>query len=626
MKKKELVVIHEFGTLIKKGQKVFLNDEEDEEAISEIAFNNLWNFILENKSSDDVEQVMSVHQKKGRQYIKCSRYVGTVQTKDGCTIEILPKIYASSKNTLCDVKTSRKVFLNMLRNFKDSDSRSFQNANLATSENFPILETYVSNYLSETENLLRTGIKKNYSRIQENAPFLKGKLLVQKQISKNVIDKVHFQIEYTKYLEDIPQNRLIVSTLHKLNQITDSNVNKARINKLLSILSDIPESSNITSDLQVSLVSNRLYECYRNLMQWSSQFLLNKGFTTFSGNHVNQALLFSAEKLFEDYVAALFKSYTRRHPGYNAYSQHTRYFLVDKHNNHGKFRIRPDIFLESTDKLDFASYENIILDTKWKIINENKPDKNYLMSISDMYQLYAYGQKYSLGEAYGFDAHPKLVLIYPATASFTKTLPAFFYEEIKKEFGLRLVVCPFDLSKTSREDVDKQIERILEEANKTETAEGTFYTKQAVVPFEQDTITNSYDRIIQRNGRYTTDRYMLIGFVKSEEHWKWIFKNNLYNVRFDERPGSITMNEVHITPSRILLYDRKGKAFLCSVNQSETFYLDNGKMEALNYPEPNGVFYKLYSIQNAEPHGKIDLDELNTKYKCNGGKPVFVKY
>ena len=53
MKKQSLVVIHEFGTLIKKDEKVFLNDKEDEVELSEITFSNLWDFILENKKRND---------------------------------------------------------------------------------------------------------------------------------------------------------------------------------------------------------------------------------------------------------------------------------------------------------------------------------------------------------------------------------------------------------------------------------------------------------------------------------------------------------------------------------------------------------------------------------------------
>ena len=624
MKKQSLVVIHEFGTLIKKDEKVFLNDKEDEVELSEITFSNLWDFILENKTSDDLEQVMSVHKKKGRQYIKCSRYVGTIQTKDGCTIEILPKIFGCSSRSDQDIKKSRKVFLHMLKNFRDSDSKSFQNANLSTSENFPILEVYISNYLSETENLLRTGLKKNYTKIQENSGFLIGRLLVQKQISRNLTDKTHLQIEYAKYLENIPQNRLIVSTLNKLVQLTYSNSNKARIYKLLAVFSEIPESTNINADLQISLSANRLFASYDNLMHWSSQFLLNRGFTTFSGNHVNQSLLFSAEKLFESYVAALFKSYTRRHPGYNVYTQHRKYYLVDKHNKHGKFQIRPDIFVESADKSDFTSYENIILDTKWKIIDENKPDKNYFMSISDMYQLYAYGQKYSLGEGYFYDVHPRLVLIYPATESFTKELPAFFYEEIKREFGLRLTVVPFNLSKLKQNEIDEQIKTILESANKNELSDGKEYSRENVILSEPSEYPSQID--MEKHN----SRYMMFGYVKSAEHLEWIKMTHLYNVRMGSRPGALTDEEVWINPSRIVLYDREGNSWLCTVNQSEEIYADSGKIVKLGYPNPQSDYYKLFRIQDIKEHGKISLEDLNTKYKCYGdekrGRPIFVRY
>lgn len=624
MNKRKLVVIHEFGTLIKEGEGgVFLNDKEDEVELPELSFNNLWDFILENKTSDDLDQVMSVHKKKGREYIKCSRYVGTIQTKDGCTIEILPKIYGCSSRSKEDIERARKIFLNMLRHFKDSDSRSFQNANLSTSENFPILEVYISNYISETEELLRTGIKKNYTKIQENSSFLKGRLFVQKQICKNLTDKTHFQIEYTKYLEDIPQNRLIVSTLNKLLQLIYSNSNKARIYKLLAVFSEIPESSKINSDLQVSLSANRLFASYENLMQWSSQFLLNKGFTTFSGNHVNQSLLFSAEKLFESYVAALFKSYTRRHPGYDVHTQHKKYFLVDKHNKHGKFQLRPDIFVESTDKSDFTAYENIILDTKWKIIDENKPDKNYFVSISDMYQLYAYGQKYALGDAYFYDVQPRLVLIYPATASFTKELPAFFYEELKKEFGLRLTVCPFNLSKLKQEEIDEQIQSILDAANKNELSDGQEYSRK------HDLLTEPAKYHLHLDMDIHNSKYMLFGYVKSPEHFEWIKNTHLYNGRMGSVPGELSDEDVLINPSRIVLYDKDGNSWMCTVNQSEELYFDSGKIAKLGYPDPHNDYYKLFRIQDIKEHGKISLKELNEKYNCyneNKGKPVFVRY
>ncbi|MCD5997555.1 hypothetical protein KDX38_28945, partial [Pseudomonas sp. CDFA 602] len=74
-----------------------------------------------------------------------------------------------------------------------------------------------------------------------------------------------------------------------------------------------------------------------------------------------------------------------------------------------------------------------VLDTKWKRLDSTSGSKNYGLSQSDFYQLFAYGQKYLGGEG-------DLVLIYPRRASFQEALPGFEFSA-----GLRLWVVPFDL-------------------------------------------------------------------------------------------------------------------------------------------------------------------------------------
>ena len=57
----------------------------------------------------------------------------------------------------------------------------------------------------------------------------------------------------------------------------------------------IDASINYTTDFSKVKIdrNNRDYEI---IMQWSKVFLLNKSFTTFSGNNNSRALLFSMEK------------------------------------------------------------------------------------------------------------------------------------------------------------------------------------------------------------------------------------------------------------------------------------------------------------------------------------------
>ena len=613
MKKTKPIITYEFATLYIEGQ----THKEGDTPLSEITFNNLWDFILSNKSTDDTDNIMSVHTRGGRRYIKLGRYVGTIQTKNGQVIEILPKIYKASGEQEQDQNLCRKIFLNMLRHFTDSKARSFQNATLNTQKNFPILETYITNYVNAVETLILGGIRKDYTRVEENQRFLKGKLDFAKQITKNSTNKARFAIQYKKYIENIPHNRIIVATLKKLFNVSHSTTNKSKIAYLLTLLADIPVSTNIKEDLQKSNVSNRLFTSYKMIIEWSTQFLLNKGFTTFSGKTVNQSLLFQAEKLFEDFIAYLFKKYAYT---YKVDAQHTKYFLVDKHIGRRMFQLRPDIVVESNNHS--LNYDCTIIDTKWKAIDSTRPNNHYLIDMKDMYQLYAYGQKYRLGQSkeVGFDVIPKLVLVYPYSEKFTKQLPEFIYEDIKEKIGLKLMVVPFDLTDAST--YEKQIHNIIHSLN----------VKPNVQPiYNYDWEDNTLPLIAAEEPiLYEKSTTMLVGCYKSKDHLEWIKNNNLYNIRLGNRDGAICKSGLIVSASRLLLYDYKNPT------NYEVFHLDSSKqiianndlMQSKNYPNlKSNRDYILYVLGDCiEDKPSYNVNELKQRYapKLRIGSPFFV--
>ncbi len=153
------------------------------------------------------------------------------------------------------------------------------------------------------------------------------------------------------------------------------------------------------------------------------------------------AILFPMEKIFEDYIAFLFSKYS---DGFKIKVQDKSYFLVEKHNGEPKFRLKPDIVI------DKESIRKKIVDTKWKLIDQFAEKKNYNISQADMYQLYAYGKKYTSD-----CIDPCLVLLYPSNPNFSNKLENFIYEG-----DLTLEAIPFDLS-GNEEHQQKQIENIL---------------------------------------------------------------------------------------------------------------------------------------------------------------------
>lgn len=624
MKSKEPIISYEFGNLYIDGQP----HKEGDTALPRISFDNLWNFILSNNANDDTDCIMSVHTRGGRRYIRTGRFVGTIQTKDGQIIEILPKIYKSSGQQEDDKETCRKVFLNMLRHFSDTKAKTFQNTGLDTRKNFPILEVYISNYIAAVEELVLGGLKKNYSRVSENQKFLKGKLDIPRHISKNIADKSRFAIQYNKYIEDIPQNRIVVSTLRKLYEVSHSTTNKARISSLLGLLSDISSSSNVENDLKLSLSTNRLFSAYDMLIKWSSQFLLNKGFTNFSGTCVNQSLLFQAERLFENFVAYLFKKYAPTYDVSNpitADAQNTRYCLVDRHSDgKGMFRLRPDIVVE-TDK-DNTHYECIIIDTKWKAIDGENPNRNYLIDMKDMYQLYAYGQKYSQGESprVGHTVVPKLILLYPYSEKFTQPLPKFVYEDILDRYGLSLMVVPFDL--TDSRSYEKQVHNIIKSVRVAKGRQPIllhYDLEDSTLPLVAAESVPEYTPMVKSD-------MMLVGCYKDKKHKEWILTHHLYNIRLGRRNGALDKSGLMIAASRLLLYDKDHP------EDYQVFELDTTKhvlasptiMQEKNYPSKKySRSYVLYFMGGeVDDHPTYNVDMLKKEYAPNlkNNAPFFV--
>lgn len=613
MNKKKPIITYEFGTLYKEGDP----HNEGDTPLSLATFNNLWDFILSNKANEDTDVVMSVYKRRGNNCIRTGRYVGTIQTKNGQVIEVLPKIYKASGQQEENKEVCRTVFLNMLKHFTDIKARSFQNAILSTKKGFPILEVYISNYIDAVEQLVLGGLRKNYALVEENQPYLKGKLDITKQITRNVTNKARFATRYNKYLENIPQNRIIVTTLRKLMNDSNSTTNKAHIAALLTLLSDIPSCTNIENDIRIASTSNRLFAAYELLIKWSEQFLLNKGFTTFAGSYVNQSLLFKAEKLFEDFIAYLFKKHA---PTYNVSAQNRRYFLVDKHNGKRMFQMRPDILVEN-DK-NSPNYECVIIDTKWKAIDETKADRSYLIDVKDMYQLYAYGQKYRQGQTkeLGVDIMPKLVLVYPYSEKFTKSLPEFVYDDIKENIGLKLMVVPFDLTDAS--SYEKQIHNIIHCLD-VKSEDQPVYRYE--YDWEEDTIPIMAAEPLPHYGQT-----MLVGCYKSEMHLEWIKQNRLYNIRLGDREGAVPKSGIVVSASRLLLYDATNPENyqLFELDPTNQIMATNDFMKSKGYPDlkPNNEYLLYVITDESKIKPDFDIESLRQIFapKLKKGSPFFV--
>jgi 5-methylcytosine-specific restriction enzyme subunit McrC len=168
---------------------------------------------------------------------------------------------------------------------------------------------------------------------------------------------------------------------------------------------------------------------------------------SFHGDTVNQAILFPMEKLFENYIASLVKKYCK---DIKVRTQDRRFSLLgqkthsDDHDySSKKFHLKPDIVINEN---------QVILDTKWKILNVNSSRDG--IQESDIYQMHAYGRGYQESSN---GVSPRLGLIYPKCETFKERLPQMRYGK-----EVLLDVVPFDFNnKNAGEEIRSIIHHFL---------------------------------------------------------------------------------------------------------------------------------------------------------------------
>ena len=387
-------------------------DNTKDNFIKKDIFDSLEKFVLENEKT---AQYLKITTKNGfGKVLQAQNYVGVIQTKDGTTIEILPKI----KNATTE--KSKDILIKMLKTLKNSPFKNLSVANLKSSK-IPLFEIFISMFLEELTILVRNGIKSDYISKEENLKFLKGKLKISEQIKYNTIHKERFFVQYEEFISNRVENRLIKTTLQFLYNKSKLNKNQQRIREFLFVFDEIEISHNIKTDFS-KIKLNRQMKDYEQVLLWCKTFLLENSFSPYMGNDVAFALLFDMNLLFESFVY----SYLKKSSNFQDIKSQDRTHHLAYENGIGRFRLKPDIVINGG---------KIIADTKWKILSEDKAYNGVLQD--DMYQLYAYGTKY--------DNCEKIYLIYPFDELIIKNsynyfknkelkLDILFFDVYKKEF------------------------------------------------------------------------------------------------------------------------------------------------------------------------------------------------
>jgi len=330
------------------------------------------------ESSFPFYSLVKYHRQDG---IKFKHYVGSIQVRD-LTIEILPKTDSGDGDTT----KWRSILLYMLSKVHNlqihSESIAPQHLRHST-----ILDFIILRFLDETEHILHNGLVKTYRKLDENATALKGKLLIEQQVTKNIVHQERFFVRHTVYDRSHIMNRILRQTLVCLSSYSKNPAICQRANTYLTCFPEL-EPLLINEDLFTRLVFDRRTNGYRDAISLAELILFNNMPDLQTGRKDTLALLFDMNRLWEEFIFVTLRHYLDSQL-YTVTAQVRKLFWETK-------TIRPDIVIGGPNG-------TVIMDTKWK-----KPAD--MPSDSDLHQMYVY---------YRYFNAEKVALIYPSPSGTT---------------------------------------------------------------------------------------------------------------------------------------------------------------------------------------------------------------
>ena len=371
----------------------------------------------------------------GARELKATHYVGVLSTRRGRPIEILPKIdlapgpkgpdsgrapgaHGTSRQQQDGHEGTREVLLHMLRTWRGLRNAELPPSAIRSLRRFPMLEAFTHLFLQNLAHLTRYGLARRYVPVEENLPYLRGRLLFRQQIRENLANQACFYVAHDEFNSNRPANRLIRRALDRLRPIVRNEENRRLLRELTDAFADVPPTADPASDWRRHAV-DRTMQHYKPVMTWVHLFLFGQGLATYHGKHEKQSLLFPMEEIYEDFVT---QSFRRHQKEYGVRAQGPWRPLT---RDPEAFTMKPDITLQKDS-------EQFVLDTKWKRLKSVTEDRTKRGIVqADMYQLYAYGKRYGC---------KTVALVYPRSGDFEEPLRFVFDDE------LTLLCLPFDVS------------------------------------------------------------------------------------------------------------------------------------------------------------------------------------
>ncbi|CAJ6792667.1 McrBC 5-methylcytosine restriction system component-like [Burkholderia pseudomallei] len=326
-----------------------------------------------------------------RRYVRFQQFVGLVQV-DGRGIELLPKIESAG-----EVATTSVVRHNLLKMLFMAADTTVNVPGPADSELSHVgwLDVFIRIFCDTLAAQVRKGIIKRYREERDDLAVVRGNILLDEQVSRNLVHRERVACEFDELDTDHPLNQTFKLALLKMLPCCVL-ASTQRMVRELAVEFDSVSLRPATSQWWRGVTLDRLGSRFQNALRMAQVFLDGTSPDVTAGGAASLAMLFDMGVLFEKYIGHISRI-ALASEGLKVHLQHARHFLGRWHDSGQRaFMLKPDIVVSRN------HVPVCIGDTKWKRLAN--ADRKLGVSQADLYQMLAYAGRY---------ACDRVLLLYP---------------------------------------------------------------------------------------------------------------------------------------------------------------------------------------------------------------------
>lgn len=237
-----------------------------------------------------------------------------------------------------------------------------------------LVDVLIDFFVRECRRLIAMGLLKSYVTYRDDVSFLRGRILVQRQLGHIAKREPVFACEFDELEYDNLENRILLYCLGQCHDVTGSSRLRKETRMLVRQLAGVVRRAEISLEDIDGVAYTRLNQHYRKLHALARLIISSTGVGHLSGPNTVRSFFVDMNEVFERFVARLFEEH---HPC-EAEFQKSRHAWSAEEG--GKKYIRTDILLDS----------KLVVDSKYK--KELSP--------GDLYQIGFYIHEYRQKQGY----------------------------------------------------------------------------------------------------------------------------------------------------------------------------------------------------------------------------------